>query len=379
MLSEFQVVEVASTAAGAHAGRLLAEAGLSVLRLELDDTPPLQDLAPLAADGVSIAYRSANGKKSILRAEAADRVLIAKLIAASDAFVTDRQDWFGTRSRGISCQILPTAGVAPDDLDLPSGDVLVQAACGAASVTGRLTGPPVTIGIPIGDVAAGYFAALGVMNGLVEGKPQHLSVRGIDAIVALLSYMGTCYAVSGEDVGFIGSGHPYIVPYGAFPASDGYVIVGAFTQAFWRKLCAMLDRNEWASDPRFKTFVNRRDNRDILNGMLDDVFRRNTVAHWVERLRAADVPHAPVHSLRQAVTQPVMAARAMTVLIDGHRYFNTPIINLAGGDGPLTRPEVAPDWRACLGRLGLPEAEIAALAGAAGVARGDGFRSGEGG
>ncbi|MFO1188602.1 MAG: CoA transferase [Alphaproteobacteria bacterium] len=367
MLSRFQVVEIASTAAGTHAGRLLAEAGLSVLRLELDDAPPLQSLPPLDENGTSIAYLSANGKKSVLRVRAADRALIARLIAASDAFITDHRGWFAVRSRGTTCHVLPTDGVLQDDLDLPSGDVLLQAACGAASVTGRLSGPPVTIGIPIGDVAAGYFTALGVMNGLIEDKPQLLSVRGIDAIVALLSYMGTCYVVSGEDVGFIGSGHPYIVPYGAFPASDGYVIVGAFTQAFWRKLCTMLDHNDWANDPRFKTFVNRRDNRDILNGMLDAVFRQNTVAYWVDRLRDADVPHAPVHSLRQAVQQPVMAARAMTATINGRRYFNTPIINLAGGGGPLTRPAVSPDWRACLGRLGLAAADIAALVAKAAV------------
>lgn len=367
MLSGFQVVEIASTAAGTHAGRLLAEAGLSVLRLEIDGTPPLQDFPPLAADGNSVAYLSANGKKSVLRVKAADRALISKWIAASDAFITDRRDWFTERSRGTTCHIRPTEGVLPGDLDLPSGDVLLQAACGAASVTGRLAGPPVAIGIPIGDLAAGYFAALGVTNGLIEEGPQLLSVRGIDAIVALLSYMGTCYVVSGEDVGFIGSGHPYIVPYGAFPASDGYVIVGAFTQAFWRKLCTMLDHNDWAGDPRFKTFVNRRDNRDILNGMLDEVFRQNTVAHWVDRLREADVPHAPVHSLRQAVRQPVMTARAMTTSVDGRRYFNTPIINLAGGSGPLTRPAVSPDWRACLGRLGLDTPDIAALVAKASV------------
>ena len=363
ILASYQVVEIASTCAGAFAGRLLAEAGLSVLRLEVEAVPMMVNMPPFAPDGRSIAWLSANAKKAVLRVDAhSQRALIERLIAQSEVFITDAPDWQEARARGVTCHIDPWEGVVAADAGLPSVDVLTQALCGAVSVTGRLTGPPVAIGFPVGDVAPGIYATIAVLNGLLEGTPQQVAIRGLDAAVSLLSYMGCCFKVDGEDIGFIGSGHPYIVPYGAFSASDGYVIVAAFTQVFWRKLCTLLQREDLAATARFRTFSDRRDSREELNKLINDLFSEHTVAYWMEQLRAGDVPHAPVLSVRQAIDQSAVAEREMVIDLDGLRLLNSPVIDMVRrAAGASTRPAVVRDGRAALGRLGLDARTIDGL------------------
>jgi len=354
-LAAFQVVEITSTCAGAYAGRLLAEAGLSVLRLEIEAAPALNSLPPFTPEGRSVPWLATHAKKAVLRVDpVAQHELIGQLIQRADVFLTDHSDWQTPRAAGVTCHVDPWTGITNPDPARPSIDVLTQALAGAASVTGRLTGPPVTIGFPVGDVAPGIYATLGVLNALLEGGAHHIVVRALDAAVSLLSYMGCCYKVDGQDIGFIGSGHPYIVPYGAFAAADGYVIVAAFTQVFWRKFCTLLGREDLAATPRFKTFANRRDSRDELNALINDLFRQHPVAYWLEQLRAGDVPHAPVHSVRQAVQHPANAVREMVIDVDGVAQFNSPVVDLlARAAGAPTRPVPQRDVGRALHALGV--------------------------
>ncbi len=218
------------------------------------------------------------------------------------------------------------------------------------------------IGFPVGDVAPGIYATIAVLDALVKGGKQTIEIRALDAMLSLLSYFATCYKVDGEDIGFVGSGHPYIVPYGAYPASDGWIIVAAFTQVFWRKLCAMFDRKEWSDHPRFKNFSLRRDNRDELNALIADMFRPHPVAYWAEQLRLADVPHAPVYTLHQALTQPVVAARDMVIDVNGLSMLNSPVIDLCRRAADLPdRPGLSLDWQAQLHALGVAGDELVAL------------------
>lgn len=363
-LVHLRVVEIASTYGAAFGGRLLSETGVSVLRVETEAEPALNRMPPRGPGGYSVPYLSANGKKARVRVDtsaAEGRALVDRLIAASDAFLTDRPELWDKRSAGVSCRV----HTFPDDVqlryELPSYDVPIQAQSGAISMTGRIGGPPVPIGFPIGDIAPGVYASIGTLQGLLDGGRQTIAVHALDAAVSLLSYLGCSFIAAGEEPGFIGSGHPHIVPYGAFPASDGYVIIAGFTQDFWRKLCRMLDREDLTENPRYRTFVDRRDNRDELNALLADLFREDTVEHWVARLDTADVPNAPIYSMREALDSDVVGERDMTVELDGLRFLNSPIIDVDNPRGAASRPPLMRDWRRALGALGLAEDEIAEL------------------
>lgn len=360
-LAHLQIVEMATTYGAAFGGRLLAESGIPVLRIEIDEDPPLQAMPPKGPGGFSVPYLSANAKKACVFVDESrtdGRLLVDRLIEASNAFVTDRPELSGRRSTGVTCRI----HAFPDDVELryelPSYDVPIQSQSGAISMTGRIGGPPVPIGFPIGDIAPGVYAAIATLQGLVAGGSQTVAIHALDAAVSLLSYLGCSFIAAGEEPGFIGSGHPHIVPYGAFPASDGYVIIAGFTQDFWRKLCRMLDRDDLTQNPRYRTFVDRRDNRDELNALLADLFREDTVDNWVARLDTADVPNAPIHSMRQALDQPVVAERDMTIELDGMRMLNSPIIDVDQPHGAASRPPLMRDWRRALTQLGLDDDDV---------------------
>ena len=368
-LSDLQVVEIAETYGAAFGGRLVAEAGIPVLRIECSDEPALQAMPPMGPGGQSIPYRSANGKKACVRIDPSTtdgKELIERLIGSSDAFITDQDAWWSAQSGKVTCRVQ----TFPDDVELayelPSYDVAIQAQSGAISMTGRVGGPPVPIGFPIGDIAPGVYAAMGVLQGLIEGRRQGLTIHALDSTVSLLSYLGCSYIAAGEEPGFIGSGHPHIVPYGAFPASDGYVIIAGFTQDFWRKLCRMLDREDLIENPKYKTFVDRRDNREELNALLAELFRTDTVEHWVAKLDEADVPNAPIYSMRQALDQRVVSQRDMIIEVDGIPMLNSPIIDVENPHGAGSRPPIDRDLNGALGRLGVNESEFEELQ-AAGV------------
>lgn len=373
-----QVVEVADTYGTAFGGRLLAESGISVLRIETSPNPLLQRMVPPGPGGSSVPYLSANSKKSTLRIDvtkAEGHQLLSRLIAGADAFLTDRADLADERASIVTCRVAPFSDAPNIAYELPSYDVLNQARSGAISMTGRIGGPPVPIGFPVGDIAPGVYAAIGVLQALVDGGRRVIEVDALDATVSLLSYLGCSFIAAGEEPGFIGSGHPHIVPYGAFPASDGYVIVAGFTQDFWRNLCHMFERPDLIEDPRYRTFVDRRDNRDELNGILAEMFRQNTVEHWVAALDEADVPNAPIYSMRQALDQPVVGQREMVTTVDGTPFLNSPIIDVEHPTGPGSRPPLDRDWTSALERLGLGLPDIERLR-AAGVLVGDGSTAG---
>lgn len=358
--SAYQVVDITSTYAGAYASRQLAEAGLPVLRVELSDSPALQQLPPAKSADYSVPYLSANGKKQCIRIDAtvaAGKTLLESIISNSSVFVTDRPELFSARGARVTCQIhadnFCVAG------DLPSSDVLVQAASGALSMTGHLGGPPALIGIPIGDVAPGLFAAIGIIRELLDDEPQCISVHSLDATLSLLSYLGCNYLLSGIQPPFIGSGHPWIVPYGAYLAKDGYIIVApAFTQAFWRNLCRMLECPELIDDPRFVGPADRNKNREALQEILRPLFATRPVAEWEAKLDYADVPSGPFRSFRQALEYSMASARGMVSKVQGELFLDTPLVSNTPIDGGKSTSFRSRPWRQALTHLGLTNSNI---------------------
>src|SRR6185503_16877584 len=105
----------------------------------------------------------------------------------------------------------------------------------------------------------------------------------------MLGYFTQLAFITGDDPKPMGSNHPNIVPYGSFPAQDGYIIIAVLSESFWGKLCDALERPDLAADPRYATPALRRDRRDEVDRIISDVTRTRTVAEWEERLARFDV------------------------------------------------------------------------------------------
>jgi CoA:oxalate CoA-transferase len=132
----------------------------------------------------------------------------------------------------------------------------------------------------------------------------------------LLSYIGTMWLTNGEVPKPPGSAHDYSVPWQAFATADGYVVVATRQEIFWRMLCDALDRPDLAGDPRFADNASRVKNRNVLVPRLEQIFRTRTAADWLERLRAAGVPAAPVNNVDGAFSEPPVKEREMIVEYD---------------------------------------------------------------
>jgi crotonobetainyl-CoA:carnitine CoA-transferase CaiB-like acyl-CoA transferase len=116
------------------------------------------------------------------------------------------------------------------------------------------------------------------------------------------------------------SAHPSLVPFQAFRASDGWLVVACPKEKFWARLAATAGRPELATDDRFASFSARRRNAGELLGILDGIFESRTVAEWLGALRAAGVPCGPVNSVHDALADAQTAARGMVVETEHPRF-----------------------------------------------------------
>ena len=193
-------------------------------------------------------------------------------------------------------------------------DVVVQGLSGIMSITGFADGPPARVGYSIGDMAGGMFLALGVTSALVErnrsGRGQYIDVAMLDAQVNLLENPVIRHFATGEVPGRIGTRHPLIVPFQAFPTKDGYLVLAGVRD--WALFCALVGVDELIADPRYQTNVTRREHHAELEPVLNDAFKKKTTAEW-ESILSESFLVAPLQTIDQMVKDPQVLARNMLV------------------------------------------------------------------
>jgi crotonobetainyl-CoA:carnitine CoA-transferase CaiB-like acyl-CoA transferase len=187
---------------------------------------------------------------------------------------------------------------------------------GHMSIMGEPGRPPVIMGIPVADLLAGVFSAIAVLAGVEgrrgTGRGEHFDVAMFDVMVEMLAHVGTLYLNTGQDQEPQGSAHPFITPWQAFRCADGaYLVVAPREEHFWSKLCDALGAPELGNDPDFAHAKARQANRDRLLPILERIFETRDAASWLEALRAAGVPAAPVSRMPEMFADPNVEARSM--------------------------------------------------------------------
>ena len=202
----------------------------------------------------------------------------------------------------------------------PGFDLVAQGMAGLMSVTGEPDGPPVKCGVPVSDLAAGLYAASGVMAALIArertGQGQRVETSLFEAALALSVWEATEYWATGEAPRPLGSAHRLNAPYQAFRARDGDLTLAALTEAQWEKLCGVLERPALASDPRFSSNHARMENLDALTAEIEGALAAGDALEWVERLLAAGVPAGPILDYGQVFADPHTAARGMVETVE---------------------------------------------------------------
>ncbi|MCO7219031.1 CaiB/BaiF CoA-transferase family protein [Klenkia sp. PcliD-1-E] len=342
-LEDVRVIALEQYGAGPFGSVHLADLGAEVIKIE--DPRTGGDIGryvpPYVHGEDSLFYETFNRNKQSLSLDistAAGRAVFEDLVRTSDAVWSnlrgDVPAKIGIRyadlahlNPAIVCCSLTGFGMTGPRQAEPGYDYVLQGIAGWMSLTGDPGGPPTKTGLSLVDFSSGFVAALSLLAGLHaarrDGVGGDCDVSLYDTAVSLLTYPATWAMTAGyEPVRTKDSAHPSLVPFQAFEASDGWLVVGCAKEKFWQRLVAVLGRPDLGDDGRFATFALRDRHRDALLPQLKEAFRTDTVEHWMAQLRAAGVPSSPINDVGQALADPQAAARGL-LLETEHPHWGT--------------------------------------------------------
>lgn len=386
-LQDVRIVSLEQYGAGPFGSVHLADLGAEVIKIE--DPRVGGDVGryvpPFAGGEDSLFFETFNRNKRSISLDitsTAGREVFEDLVRHSDVVYSNLRGDVPAKMRityddlkhlnpAIVCCSLTGFGMTGPRSSEPGYDYILQGLAGWMSITGEPGGPPSKTGLSLVDYSGGYVAALAVLAGLHaarrDGTGMDCDVSLYDTAVSLLTYPATWHLNEGwVPQRTRHSAHPSLVPFQNFEAADGWLVVGCAKEKFWQRLTQVIGRPDLATDPRFSTFADRGENAGILLPILEDVFRRDTVAHWLELLYHAAIPCAPVNDVARALAEEHTVARDLVVETD-HPRFGT-VRQLAS---PVRVGPDAPDYRRAPSRgedhhhvlrdlLGYSEAAIAA-------------------
>ncbi len=185
----------------------------------------------------------------------------------------------------------------------PGFDQIAQGMGGLMSITGTPGEGPMRVGIPVADLTAGLFCALGILTALLErdvtGQGQWVQTSLLQAQVFMLDFQASRWLMEGDIPQQAGNNHPTSIPTGVFKTSDGYINIATTGGKIWERCAQAIGAPDLISNPDYATGPARSKNRDALNGEIEQHTVQNTTAHWVESLNAAGVPCGPIYSVDQ--------------------------------------------------------------------------------
>jgi len=329
MLQGFRVLDLTRMLAGPYATMLLGDLGAEVIKIEPPEGDEIRRMGPPFVKGESAYFMAVNrNKKSLVldlrhpRARDAFERLARNADVVIDNFrpgVLARLGLGPARLREVNPRLvvcsLTSFGEEGPMAELPAFDLIVQAWSGALSFTGEPGGPPSRLGIPLGDLAGGAYCALGVLAALLRrsktGEGARLELSLLDCLTAMSTYLAQYYFADGRVPGPQGTKHMSCVPYGAYKAADGWLVVGVFTERFWQGFCRAVGRPEWEQDPRWKLNELRVKNRVELEALITKTLEGRPAGEWLERLKAERVPAAPVLTLDRTLGLEQLLMRGM--------------------------------------------------------------------
>jgi formyl-CoA transferase len=250
----------------------------------------------------------------------------------------------------------------------PGFDQIAQGMGGLMSITGAPGEGPMRVGIPVADLTAGLFCAMGIQTALIEreksGLGQWVNTSLLQAQIFMLDFQAARWLSEKNVAGQAGNNHPTSVPTGVFKTTDGSINLAVAGETIWKRFVEAIDKKEWLDKDEFKGAKERLENRDYLNDLIEEVTVKKSSNEWVEKLEKVGVPCGPINSIDKVFDDPQVKHLGIAQSIETIPFGKTELVgqpfNLSRSPSYLKQrpPEKGEHNKDVLSDLGFTDIEL---------------------
>jgi crotonobetainyl-CoA:carnitine CoA-transferase CaiB-like acyl-CoA transferase len=343
-LARFKVLDLTRVRAGPTAARQLADWGADVIKIELPRGLDESDMGG-PRHGPDFQNLHRNKRSLTLNLKEPDGIAIFKrMVESADVVIENYRPDVKFRLgidyetvRAINKRIVygSISGFGEDGpyRERPGFDQIAQGMGGLMSITGLPGQGPVRVGIPVADLGAGIFCAMGILVALLErevsGEGQWVQSSLLGAQISLLDFQAARWLIAKDIPGQAGNDHPTSIPTGVFATRDGHINIAASGKHIFARFCQALDLNHLPQDPRFADDASRSQNRVALNQAISEVTKQRTSAEMIDILNKAGVPCGPINRMDEVFADPQVRHLGMAAAVRHGALGEIEVVNQA--------------------------------------------------
>ena len=379
-LSHIRVIDLTRVRSGPTAVRQLADWGADVIKVEAPES--VEPDGALGASRYTSDFQNLHRNKrsitlNLKKSEAIE--ILMKLVEKSDVVVENFRpdvknrlgiDYETLKKRNPRIILASISGFGQDGpySKRPGFDQIAQGMGGLMSITGEPGKGPMRVGIPVADLTAGLFCAMGIQTALLEreksGLGQWVNTSLLQAQIFMLDFQASRWLCDNNVAGQAGNNHPTSVPTGVFKTSDGSINLAVAGETIWRRFAEAVDKGDWLEMEEFKDAKKRLKNRDYLNSLIEELTVTKSSNEWVEKLEKVGVPCGPINSIDKVFEDPQVKHLGIAQSVDTIPFGETELVgqpfNLSRTPSSLKQrpPEKGEQNSDVLSELGFSDKEL---------------------